>query len=122
MVTFVEALKVVCPLCGQPAGKGCIGMGYRRVNQPLSTLHNERLRAADALPKIDQDILAIKFKETCAAAQERSKTYACSCHVLARVALLNGHPVIHGFCVDDFSDGSVLITYSKGEVWTSHTI
>ena len=71
---------------------------------------------------INQDILAVRYKETCAAAQERSKAYACSCHVLARVALLNGHPVIYGFVVDDFSDGSVIITYSNGEVWTSHTI
>lgn len=71
---------------------------------------------------IDQDILAIKFKETCEKARERSKTYACAVHVRALVGLLNGHPVIHGFCTDDFSDGSVLITYSNGEVWTSHTI
>lgn len=52
MVTFTEALKVRCPLCLAEPKAFCVGVGKHSYlkGERLSTLHNERLRAATVAP------------------------------------------------------------------------
>src|SRR5579859_466486 len=54
---FKEALKVKCPLCKAEPGKGCVGVSGWRKGKQLSTLHNERLRAAGFGTQITESIV-----------------------------------------------------------------
>jgi hypothetical protein len=55
MTTFTEGLKVACPLCNSPPGRGCVRVGPFLKGRPCSTLHNERLRMVPVVTEAEID-------------------------------------------------------------------
>jgi hypothetical protein len=63
---------------------------------------------------IDLDALAERYKMTCERASARSREFACTVHVYAIVTDINGLPLVTGYGISDWYDGSTVRTYVDG--------
>jgi hypothetical protein len=56
----------------------------------------------------------IKYLEACRKAQDLSGIHECTKHVNAVVELNGDEPVIDGYTVSDWTDGSTVCSYTDG--------